>query len=217
MTVNPGVLDSMEQTPQPPTVFDTDQQQLGDVYAKALLGVGATTGNVDTLVDQLGEVAQVVQQMPKLKATLESPRVDVAAKQQLIEKAFAGKVETGLLNFLKVLAQKNRFSCLSVAAASASDMRDEAAGRVKAVMTTASDVDDSVRQRVASRLGEVLGKTVTLESRVDPEVIGGMVIRVGDTVYDGSVVNQLAQVRERAIKSAADAIRDKLDRFVTTG
>ena len=91
-----------------------------------------------------------------------------------------------------------------------------ATGRVQAVLTTATEVEEAVVQRVAERLTSVLGKTVSLDAVVDPDVIGGMVIRVGDTVYDGSVVNQLAQVRARAIQQSADAIREKLDRFASS-
>ena len=61
----------------------------------------------------------------------------------------------------------------------------------------------------------MLGKQVILAPVVDPEIIGGMVIRVGDTVYDASVANQLKQVRTKAVKRAADAIREKLDRFTS--
>lgn len=206
----------MDKTPQPPTVFDTDQQQLGDVYAKALLAVGTDAGNVDMLVDQLESVAEVVAGLPSFQAALESPRIEVAAKVQMVDKAFQGRVDPAMLNFLKVLAQKNRFSCLAAAAVSAGKLRDVAAGRVQAVLTTASAVEDSVRERVAERLSKVLGQKVGLTAEVDPTVIGGMVIRVGDTVYDGSVVNQLAQVRARAVESAANAIREKLDRFASS-
>ena len=206
----------MEKTPQPPTVFDTDLQQVGEIYAKALLAVGQDTGKVDLLVDQIGEVAGAVSGVPSLKAALESPRIDVSAKLGLLDKAFKGKVDPAVLNFLKVLADKGRFSCLATAAISAGNLRDAAAGRVQAVLTTASEVDDSVRSRIAERLSKVIGQEVTLSAEIDPSVIGGVVVRVGDTVYDGSVVSQLAQVRQKAVERATAAIREKLDRFASS-
>lgn len=206
----------MEKEPQPPTVFDTDQQQLGDVYAKALLAVGTESGKVDLLVDQLENVASVISEMPSFQAALESPRVDQASKTRMLDKAFGGKVDSAVLNFLKVLVRKGRFRCLAAASVSAEKLRDVAAGRVQAELTTASEVEGSVRDRIAERLSSVLGKQVVLKSKVDPAVIGGMVVRVGDTVYDGSVVSQLAQVRARAIASASDLIRDHLDRFASS-
>jgi len=205
----------MEKNPQQPTVFDTDQQQLGEIYAKALLGLSGQPDKVDSYVDQIKNVAQVVGELPKLRAILESPQIGFDQKSSLIEKAFSG-ADQKVVDFLKVLTRNGRFNCLSAAAASAEELRNEAAGRVQGELTTATEVDDSVVSRIADRLSKVVGKEVKLTNKVVAEVIGGMVIRIGDTVYDGSVVNQLAQVRAKAVQNASDAIREKLDRFASS-
>lgn len=199
-----------------PTVFDSDQQQLGDVYARALLAFAEGAGNVDQLVDELGEVAEAIDGVAGLRSALESPRVGVDSKIGLLDKAFAGKVEKGLLHFLKVVGNKGRFDCLGAIASSARTLRDEMAGRVQAVVTSASPMDSEAVGRITDQLSKTLGKDVSLQVLVDPEILGGIVVRVGDTVYDGSVVNQLSQVRARAVKRASDAIREKLDRFTTS-
>lgn len=199
-----------------PTVFDSDQQQLGDVYARALLAFAEGAGNVDQLVDELGEVVEAINGVAGLRSALESPRVGVDSKIGLLDKAFAGKVEKGLLHFLKVVGNKGRFDCLGAIASSARTLRDEMAGRVQAVVTSASPMDSEAVGRITDQLSKTLGKDVSLQVLVDPEILGGIVVRVGDTVYDGSVVNQLSQVRARAVKRASDAIREKLDRFTTS-
>jgi len=206
----------MEENTKHQTVFDTDQQQLGDVYAKAFLGFAQSSGNVDALMGELEQVAGVFNDLPKFRMAMESPRIDAADKTAMLDKAFSGKCSKELLNFLKLLVQRERFDCLNAILGSAVEAHDEMAGRVKATLTTASEVEDSVRDGVAKKLSGLLGKEVSLTCAVDPEIIGGMVVRVGDTVYDGSVVNQLKQVRQRAVKSAVDAFREKLDKFVTT-
>ena len=205
----------MEETKQP-TVFDTDQQQLGDVYAKAFLGFAKESNKLDELVGELGEVVGVFTALPKFRLAMESPRIDAADKVGMLEKGFRGKCSSELLNFLKLLAQKGRFDCLSSIHGSAVKAHDEMAGRVKATLTTASEVSDSLSSSIARKLSEILGKEVSLSCNVDPDIIGGMVVRVGDTVYDGSVVNQLQQVRTKAVQKAVDAFREKLDKFVTT-
>ena len=199
-----------------PTVFDSDQQQLGDVYARALLAFAEGAGNVDQLVDELGEVVEAINGVAGLRSALESPRVGADSKIGLLDKAFAGKVEKGLLHFLKVVGNKGRFDCLGAIASSARTLRDEMAGRVQAVVTSASPMDSEAVGRITDQLSKTLGKDVSLQVLVDPEILGGIVVRVGDTVYDGSVVNQLSQVRARAVKRASDAIREKLDRFTTS-
>jgi F-type H+-transporting ATPase subunit delta len=201
---------------QQPTVFDTDQQQLGDVYAKAFLGFAQESNNVDELVGELGEVVGVFNGLPKFRLAMESPRIEVADKHSMLDKAFSGKCSRGMLNFLKMVAGRGRFDCLNSIHRSTVSAHDEMAGRVKATLTTASDVPGSVQESVAKKLSGILGKKVNLSCVIDPDIIGGMVVRVGDTVYDGSVVNQLQQVRTKAIQKAVDAFREKLDKFVTT-
>ena len=82
-------------------------------------------------------------------------------------------------------------------------------------MTTAEKIDKSAKEEIANQLSKKLGKKVKLDSVIDPSIVGGVVVRVGDTVYDNSVVGQLQQVRQRAMEKAAEAIREKLDRFAT--
>lgn len=206
----------MTESSKQTTVFDTDQQQLGDVYAKALLGAGVNSGSADQLVDELNAVAEAVSQLPKMSAALESPRVATEAKIGLLEKAFAGKVSKDLMNFLKVAATKGRLDCLGAISNSATRLNDERVGRVSGTLTTAGAVSDDVVERVAKKISDQIGKNVRLEPVVNPDIIGGMVVRVGDTVYDGSVVSQLDQVKARATKRAGDIIREKLEQFTSS-
>ncbi|MDA8563509.1 ATP synthase F1 subunit delta [Mariniblastus sp.] len=205
----------MTDSSKQPTVFDTDQQQLGDVYAKALLGAGAKSGSADQLVEELKAVADAVAELPKMASALESPRVSTEAKIGLLEKAFGDKVSKDLLNFLKVTASKGRLDCLGAISGSAARLNDEMAGRIAGTLTTAEPITDDVVERVAKKISGQIGKEVRLERVVDPEIIGGMVVRVGDTVYDGSVVSQLNQVKVRAAKRAGDIIREKLEQFTS--
>ena len=206
----------MEEAVKHQTVFDTDQQQLGDVYAKALLEFGNEGGNLDKLVDQLEAVVSAVDGAPGFKDALDSPRIDLDKKIGLLDKAFKGKIDKGLANFLKVVGRKGRFDCLGSIASSARKMQNDMSGKVQATLTSATEIDSKAKEKIAQKLSKVLGKEVSLESEIDPDIIGGVVVRIGDTVYDGSVVNQLEQVRARAVKKAADVIREKLDKFVTT-
>ena len=198
------------------TVFDTDQQQVGLIYAKALLAVASKSDSVDQIVGELGDVVGVVNSLPQLKSTLESPRIAASEKANLVEKAVDGKVAKDLVNFLKIVCEKGRFDCLNALLGCARKMRDEMAGEVQATVTTAEQIDDSVKGRIADELSKSLGKKVHLAASVDPGILGGMVVRVGDTVYDGSVVSQLAQVRSQAVKRATDAIRTSIEKFTSS-
>jgi F-type H+-transporting ATPase subunit delta len=197
------------------SAFDTDRQYLGAVYARALLGMADKSGQVEEIVAELGSFADALGKLPALRTTLESPRIALAEKNQLLEKALQGKASPAFLNFLKVVVSKGRANCLGAIRRAADAMCDERAGRVQATMVTAQAVDEATRQRVAGRLQEVLGKQVLVTAEVDPSVLGGLVVRVGDTIYDGSLKNQLSQVRAAAIGRANQEIRKSLDRFAS--
>jgi F-type H+-transporting ATPase subunit delta len=205
----------IEKIAEQPTVFDTDHHQLGMVYAKALLAHGNEIGKLDLLVEQLQAATVAIRDVAGFQALLESPRIAYEAKASILEKAFHGKLDQVLLNFLKLLVKKGRFDCIRAVASSAGKMQDEMAGRVQAILTSAAEVDENTKKNIADRLGAVLGKAVSLQSVVDPSIIGGFTVRVGDTVYDASLANQLAQVRKKAIQRTSETIRSKLDQFIS--
>lgn len=205
----------IEKVAEHPTVFDTDQQLLGVVYAKALLAYGKEIGKLDLLVEQLEAAAAVIREVPGLQLTLESPRIAFQDKASILDKAFKGKLDQVLLNFLKLVVKRGRFDCMRAIVSSSRKMKDEMAGRVQAILTSAEQVDEGTKKSIADRLSALLGRVVSLQSVVDPSIIGGFTVRVGDTVYDASLANQLAQVRKKAAQRASETIREKLDRFIS--
>lgn len=197
------------------SVFDTDRQYLGGVYARALIGMADKTGQVDALVEELSSFSNALALIPNLRKALESPRIAFADKSKLIDKALTGKASLPFINFVKVVTSKGRADCIPAIQRAAKSICDERAGRVQATMITAQPVNETMKQKVAERLSQVLGKKVLVASEVDAEILGGLVVRVGDTVYDGSLKNQLSQFRAAAIGRANQEIRNSLDRFAT--
>ena len=197
------------------STFDTDSQNIGSVYAKALLGLADRSGKTDSIMEELDSFASAIQSLPRLRETLESPRVSAAEKARIIDKALAGKASKEFANFVKVVVSRDRAGCFPAIRNAARELVDERTNQVRATMITAEPVGDDVMQSVARRMEQVLGKKVILSPAVDPEIIGGVVVRVGDTVYDGSIRNQLNQVRAAAVSRANQEIRNSLERFAT--
>ena len=195
-------------------VFDTTQQHLGAVYAKALLGASERAGNTEAVLEELESlVADVLTKVPSLEGTLTSPQVPLEAKEGMLERAFQGKVSGELLNFLKVVARRGRFDCLRAIALAARAQYNELRGRVQVQVRSAAALDDAARELVAGQLQATLGCEVDLQLDVDPDLIGGLVVRVGDTVYDGSVANRLARLRNDLFASATEKMRGEMERF----
>lgn len=205
----------MEKVTKVPTVFDTTAQQVGEVYARALLGVGQAKGQAAEMVEELQSFDDCLKQLPKLAQALQAPRVPEAEKERIVRKALAGKVSPDFLNFLLVLIRRGRFSALSAIRHAAIKQFDEVTGQVRATVTTASPISQAAQGKLADRLGKLLGKQVRIETKLDESIIGGVVVRIGDTVYDASVLNQLNQVRTKTAARIADSIRGSLERFAS--
>jgi F-type H+-transporting ATPase subunit delta len=198
------------------TVFDTGRQHLGTIYAKALLGASERAGNTESVVEQLESlVSDVLTPLPQLEAVLVSPRIPWEVKEQMLERAFGGRVAKELLNFLKVVTRRGRFDCLRAIASSARMQFNELRGRVQVQVRSAEPLDQSMLDAVTGRLTSALGRQVELQLSVDPDLIGGLVVRVGDTVYDGSVANRLRRLGQQLIHRSSQRIREDLPRFAS--
>ncbi|MBC8873785.1 MAG: ATP synthase F1 subunit delta [Planctomycetes bacterium] len=199
-----------------PTVFDSEQKHLGDVYAKALLGATENAGVTEQVLDEFDAlVGEVLDKLPKLEAALASPRVPEEAKLDMLDRAFAAKMSVTLLNFLKVVCEHRRFDCVRAMNRAAHVLRNELTGWVDVRITTVEPLTDELCERVTDRLEALLGKRVILVTEIDAELIGGLEVRVGDTVYDASVLGRLGRLREEAVDRTSQAIRQSLDRFET--
>lgn len=197
--------------------FDSGQEYLAKVYAKALLGVTEANGTTVAVLDELDSVlADVFDKLPQLEATLVSLRVSHEDKLRILDQAFGGKMNVDLLNFLKVVSRHGRLDCLRTIRRVAKRLYDDVCGRVPVVIRTAEALDDETLVRVRERLKQLLGRDVVLETKVDPSIIGGLVIRVGDTVYDASVAAAFEQMRSGAVEQTMQSIRQSVSRFVAS-
>ena len=206
-----------EQTKKIPTVFDSEEQHVGEVYARALLGAAQSANKVDAVVEQFESlVVDVLDKNPKIEVALANPKMSVEDKWNLIDRVFGGKMEPTLVTMLKVLARRQRLGSLRSIQKSASDLRDELAGRIQVQVTVASELDASARDALIAKLKTVFKKDVRLNTKVDPSILGGLIVRVGDTVLDGSVDGQLAALRKNLARALEIGFqgpnRRKLDR-----
>jgi F-type H+-transporting ATPase subunit delta len=160
-------------------------------------------------------VFDVLDRMPQFEATLASPRVSFEAKEQLLDRALGTRMSPQLLNFIKVVARRGRFDAIRAVQIAAQKLRNELRGRIEVRLTTAEPIDSQTSDLIVSRLTASLGREIDLRLHVDSEVLGGAVIRIGDTVYDGSLANQLNQLRTELVARATQTLRRQADRFAT--
>ena len=193
---------------------DIGRQQVGSVYAKALLAAAANSNTVDQDLDEFAELlTTLVENQPAFEATLASPRIAAEEKIGLLDKTLQGHVSEGLLKFLKVVCRHGRLDCLREIYLAARQQHNDSKGVRQVHVTTAESLDDHMSGRIQQELTAHLQHEVELIKHVDPSVIGGMIIRIGDMVYDSSVRQKLSSMRQQTVANTAQHMRDSIDRF----
>lgn len=194
--------------------MDIGRRQVGRVYAKALLSATVDKGSTETVLSELGSlVNDVFDKSPRFDATLASPRLSPSEKIEILERTVGSRVSSALLRFLKVTCEHGRLDCLREIHEAACQMRNQALGVVEVEMVTADEVDSLVVERVKQALTAKLGSEVQLRAERDPRLIGGVLVRVGDKVYDASVSQKLRSLRHEAVTKTVRQMREQQDRF----
>lgn len=197
--------------------MDIDRQRLGATYAKALLDATGTD-KTDQIVEELESlVDDVLNKVPGINGLLSSLRIDTAEKSQMIDRLFGGRSSDELIKFLKVLNRHGRLDCIRHVAKAARAGLNRQRGRIEVQVITAEPVDSGVMDRIAEVLRNSLHSDVDLTSTVDGKLIGGLVVRVGDKVFDGSVANKLARLRTETIGKTVQQLRNSTERFAEDG
>jgi F-type H+-transporting ATPase subunit delta len=168
-------------------------------YAEALLATAQRHGVVERCGELIDGVAGVLAADPKLQGIFMSPRIAKAAKQRLIEHALKGVAPTPFIRFLQAIVQRGRQGMIAEIAAEYEQLVDVHLKRVHAVVSTARQADAGLQDAITRRLGEVFGQTVRAHFRTDPALVGGVVVRSGDRVFDGSLRRRLKLLRHRML------------------
>ena len=168
-------------------------------YAEALLAAAGPLGQVDAFGRLIDAVAGAVSADPRIAAVLASPRVTKAVKGQLLAEALAATAPAEFIRFLQAVMRRGRQALLGDIAQQYQALVDVQQNRVHAGVTLSAAPDAALTRRITERLSEVLGKEVRTHVRADPGILGGVVLRIGDRVYDGSLKRRLTTLRRRML------------------
>jgi F-type H+-transporting ATPase subunit delta len=160
-------------------------------YAETLLAVAEKEQQVKRYGELIETVAGVFMADPKLKGIFMSPRIPKEAKKRLIEQALSEVAPVSFIRFLQLVVQRGRQYLLADIAEEYEQLVDLHLDRVHAVVSTARPVDEKLAAAIRARLTVVFAKEVLPHFRADPALIGGVVVRVGDRVFDGSLRRKL--------------------------
>ncbi len=170
-------------------------------YAAALFDLARREGQEQTYARALRDVAGLVAADRRIRDFLASPKIEIAAKKRALQQALGGQVPPLFLNFLMVVLDKRRQRLLPDIAAAYDLLLDEHLGRVHVEVTLAHEPDAAETADVTARLSILLGKTVVASIRSDKDILGGIVVRYGDRVLDGSLRRRLLSMRGRMLNA----------------
>lgn len=173
-------------------------------YAEALFELALADGEPELYCEALNEFAGVIEAEKDFQLFLETPLLEPSVKKRVIGDVFADRIPARVLHFLYVLIDKRRARVLRQIADEFTALVDEHFGRLLVEITTASEPDEALRADLRERLGSLLEREVIPRYRVDPRLIGGVIVRVGDRIMDGSVRHRLQMLRRSLLRAELD-------------
>jgi F-type H+-transporting ATPase subunit delta len=203
------------QTKIPSVLEDPSALAVAKVYAEAFLKAARsdTSGVEGSLEEFRSFIDEVLGKFPDFARILTSSVIGRDEKLEIIERSLAGRGSELFVNFLRVLARHDRLDLLPLICETSEKQHELSTGRRRVQLTTAIPLNDNLQNRIAEQIQQRLGFIPILEPRVDPSILGGLIVRVGDSVYDTSVRTRLKQLRDRLRQRTLHEIQSGRDRF----
>ena len=166
-------------------------------YATALLELGSESGQLDALVVEIGRVAEAYEQSADMRNVFDNPLLPHAVKKAVLGDLVDGlALGTTSRSFLGLLVDRRRIRALPSIATRLREMADLRRGLTRAEVVTAMPLPEEYFEQLQAELERITGRKVALDRRLEPSLLCGVMIRLGDTVYDGSLVARLKQLKD---------------------
>jgi F-type H+-transporting ATPase subunit delta len=173
-------------------------EEIAQVYARALFEVAAEHDKIDLVREQLGEFAEALNDSHELQMFFFSPYFSTDEKQEGLRQTVT-EADESFLNFLSLLLENHRMPVIFRVRREYDRLWREANQLLAVSITSAVELDPSVAERVGDEIGRQTGRTVELTSAVDPEILGGIVVRVGNSIIDASIRTRLDNLRKQVV------------------
>jgi F-type H+-transporting ATPase subunit delta len=188
--------------------IDIAADRVAKIYAHAIIDAADAAGCRREVISELAMLArEVLPQVPEAGAVFSSPKVSPEEKDRIVDRLAAGRLRPTATNALHVLVRHGRLGMLGAVVDAAERLADERDGKQQATFTTATPLDAAEQARIVSDTEKALSAALVPSFVVDPSIIGGLVVRVGDTIYDQSVATGLARIGGRLQQRNIQAIQ----------
>jgi F-type H+-transporting ATPase subunit delta len=168
-------------------------------YAATLFELAQRHEGLEAFSEGVDMVVGLLDQNPRFRVFLETPRIADRDKKELLKKVFGGSLPKTLLDFLQVLVDKRRQRLLSLVGGEFHALLDEKLGRTHVIVTVARELNTETMTDLSGKLSELLGTKAIPHLRINPAILGGLHLKVGDTVYDGTLRRRIKQLRRQLV------------------
>jgi F-type H+-transporting ATPase subunit delta len=175
-------------------------EEIGQVYARALFEVAKERGDVDGFREQIAQFADALNSERSLQTFFFSPYFSTEEKKDGLHKAVDG-ADDAVMNFLELLVEKHRMPAIFRIRREFDRMWREENKMLPVQLTSAVELDEQTVANLGDRISERTGRNVDLTARVNPDILGGIVLRVGNSILDASIRNRLEQLRKQVARS----------------
>ncbi len=175
-------------------------EEIAQVYARALFEVAKEHGLLDQVRDDLNEFAQALHDNRELAVFLFSPYFSTEEKKDGLKRVVTG-AEPVFMNFLEALIERHRMPAVFRIRDDYQEMWEDERHLLAVEVTSAIELDKATVASIGDRIGEQTKRTVELSSKVDPDILGGIVLRVGNVILDASIRNRLEQLRKQVARA----------------
>jgi ATP synthase F1 delta subunit len=176
-------------------------EELAQVYGRSLFEVAREHSKLDELREQLSQFVDALDAHHELQVFFFSPYFSTLEKQEALDRAVEGADEL-LVNFLKVLIENHRMPILFRVRREYERLWDEENRMLPVQITSATPLDEATTRSLGDRIGERTGRKIALTAHVEPDILGGIVVRVGNSILDASIRNRLEQLRKQVAQGA---------------
>ncbi len=170
-------------------------------YAQALFEVGERLGKTERIADLMEALAGAIAEEQIVVVVLESPRVPKTTKQLIFRRALEGRAPEQFIRFIEAVIKRGRQGILPAITEQYLALVDEKFNRVHAGVTVAREPDKTLQQAISVKLSEAIGKEVIPHFRTDPSILGGLIVRVGDRIMDGSLRRKMVALKRRMLSA----------------
>ena len=175
-------------------------QEIAQVYARSLFEVAEEHDKLDVVREQLGEIADTIAEQHDLQVFFFSPYFSTDEKVEGLRSALQDPDES-VVNFLELLVEKHRMPALFRIRREFDALWEEENRLLPVLVTSAIELDEGTVRQIGDAIGEQTGRRIELTSEVDPDILGGIVLRVGNSILDASIRNRLEKLRKQVVKA----------------